>query len=98
MITHVCACLCSRICALVCECRGLLDDKYFIDAIKRVKMEPVPYFIQFRNSVVASKVDSPVKSPGLPSSDDGIIGSHSERTEDMATKHIVLADAMVIII
>ena len=28
--------------------RGMLDDSYFTDAVKKVMVEPVPYFAQYR--------------------------------------------------
>ena len=36
------------------SCRGLLDDSYFIDSVKKVMKEAVPYFAQYSTRVKSS--------------------------------------------
>ena len=41
--------------------RGLLDDSYFTDAVKKVMKEPVPYFAQY-----STRVRTPTPSEAAP--------------------------------
>ncbi|RUS91151.1 hypothetical protein EGW08_001064, partial [Elysia chlorotica] len=51
--------------------RGLLDDTYFIQAVKKVVQEPIPYFRQFteKHATIESKETPPISSTPRKTSD-----------------------------